>query len=164
MPNVYEPTVYVCFFASEDVFKKEHQLLRQHGKNIGIGSIPIFSNFLIVLNEDEFSECSIQFWRQRAQKLQFNKISPALLIESVRNLDPATPGVEFSGVADGEDRVVINGLHLHVPSASLAAVISFALRHRRVIHSASKAVLNLPEPAKIFARGREIVLMEEFAD
>jgi hypothetical protein len=57
--------------------------------------------------------------------------------------------------------VVINGLQLHVPSASLAAVISLALSRGLSVPPAGKTVLKLSEPAKIFARGRKFVLSQE---
>ena len=60
--------------------------------------------------------------------------------------------------------MVINGLQLHVPSAGLAAVIAFALRRGVAVLPAGEAVLKQHEPAKIFAGGREIVLMEVLTD
>src|SRR6267142_7083719 len=86
------------------------------------------------------------------------------MVKTMRNFTSPTPRVEFPAVTHGEDYMVKNGLQLHVPPARLSAVIPFALRRRLGVLPADKTILNLPEPAKIVAGGREIVLMQKLAD
>lgn len=115
----------------------------------------------MIFYDQQLSQFAIQWRVQGVQVFQFNEINPAFLVEPMRNFDAAMFGVVITRITRGKNHMVKNGLHLHLISAGLAAVIAFCPRLENPTRPSLKAVLHVCQPVEIVAGRGKIMLPEK---
>ena len=111
--------------ATEEVLVQKDELLGKYPQYESLAGKPIPMERLVIPHHHKFSNFTVQAWLQGAQQLGLDEINAAFAVETVRQLDSASPGIELALVAGGKDDVVVRGLELNPATARLTAIIPF---------------------------------------